>query len=313
MKKLLFLFTIGLFGLTLAGCGTTASTSTTNQTSQIINIYSRDDASGTREAFENGIGFNKTTDSLVNTAIVTSGNGDQATKVGNDDNAIGYVSLSTNMAANNIKTLDFEGVQATEANVLNGTYLLKRPFMYTLRADGDFTSTDNEQMAKAFIAYLGTQDGMSVLAAAGAIENPTSSTPTWDDIKANYPITLSTSTITIKTGGSTSVQESIEAAANAFHSECSAFVINMNETGSADGYKRTLGTEKDSNYADIGFASRPFQTTEDVSTAASSGQFATDAVAIVVSVDNNMITNITADQLKKIYTGEITTWNQLQN
>lgn len=121
-----------------------------------------------------------------------------------------------------------------------------------------------------------------------------------------------TSTITVQLGGSTSVEKAIKAAADAFKAEAPNFEYVANLTGSGDGYKRTLGGEKDSNPADIGFASRAFSSNEDVSNALLSGTFAKDAIAVVVHKDSSL-SNITSEQLLKVYTGEITTWDQLDS
>lgn len=110
------------------GCGSnngnTDNPVNTGVTGQ-INVYTRDSSSGTREAYEKASDF---VDQLLDTAIEVSSNGDMAAKVGADKNGIGYVSLTTDFAANGVTPTQFEGVTPSEAAALDGTYKLQRPF-----------------------------------------------------------------------------------------------------------------------------------------------------------------------------------------
>ena len=49
-------------------------------------------------------------------------------KIKNDQYGIGYISLS-GLEVSGLKGLNYNGIEATEANVLDG-YTLKRPFLY---------------------------------------------------------------------------------------------------------------------------------------------------------------------------------------
>lgn len=302
MKKYFINILIIMLAILLTGCGKD------NQFAGEINVYTRDAASGTREAFQSIVGFESS--ELTEKAIETSGNGDQATKVGNDKFGIGYVSLSTDMAANNIKALLFNGIEATNFNVLNDTYQLKRPFNYVTRAENDFASDDVKNMTAAFIAYLGTKDGTQVLKANHVIVDDTNA-PTWNSIKDEYPvITDAITPVVVRMGGSTSVKKSIEAAADAFKAVASKFDYTTNQTGSSDGYKRVLGENKDSNPVEIGFTSRTLKSSEDVTNSYKTGTYGIDAVALVVE-KNNLLNDISLEDLKRIYVGEITKWEEL--
>ena len=157
-------------------------------------------------------------------------------------------------------------------------------------------------------------EGMQVVADAGGIVDTTKSTP-WEELKANHPIVdEDNSDLTIRTAGSTSVTDTLQAALESFQSMAGNFQFTMNQTGSGDGYKRVLGEEKDgANAADIGFASREFEGEEDVTQGMASGQYCIDAVVAVISADNTFgVTDLTADQIKGIFSGEITAWGDLQ-
>ncbi len=91
------------------------------------------------------------------------------------------------------------------------------------------------------------------------------------------------------------------------------YQINMSHTGSGDGHKRTLGSEKDgANKADIGYASRDFNENEDVSAALFAGVYCQDALVVVVHIDNTSVTQMTQDQVAMVFKGEISKWEELQ-
>ena len=276
-----------------------------------IHVYTRDSSSGTREAFEDKGGF---AGELTDLAVEVSSNGDMAVKVGQDPQAIGYVSLTTDFAANNLKPLAYEGVEATEANTVSGDYALARPFSYVTRAAGDFDSVEKEQLVAAFVAYITeSEEGLGAVEAAGGIVDYDEARP-WEEIREDHPIVdQDNSGLELLTGGSTSVVKTLEAALQAFQPEGGYFSYKVDNTGSSAGYKRTLGDEKDSaTRADIGFASREFHPSdEDTSGALLSGVYCLDAVVAVVEA-GNPLKNLTAEQLIDIFTGKITEWTEVK-
>lgn len=309
MKKLVALFMV----FALAGCGANGSSQDkSGSVSGEIKVYTRDSSSGTREAFEKVGDF---AEKLTNNAIEVSGNGDMATKVGTDKNGIGYVSLSTDMEANNVKALSFEGVVPSEETVLDGTYKMQRPFDFVTRASGDFGNDDKEKLIAAFLDYLqNSTEGMQVVEKAGGVVDMSKSTP-WAELKKNHPVVdQDNSSITISTAGSTSVEKTVKAALESFQTEAGKFQFKMNQTGSGDGFKRVLGSEKDgANAADIGFASRAFKSGEEpVEQAMASGTYCVDAVVTIVNKDNNNLDNLSQAQIKSIFTGETAKWEDIK-
>lgn len=315
-KKLLYLL-IALLVLVACGTSTPSETGTPSETDNVpagdvaINVYTRDSSSGTREAFEGGVNLEE----LTVDAVETSGNGDMAQKVGVDEHGIGYVSLTTDFEANNLTPVHFEGVEPNFENVLDQSYTLSRPFSYVTRAADDFSGDVERDVVAAFIDFLNhSTEGLEAVEAAGGIVD-LSAAKDWSELSANHPVLDSdVSTVTIRTSGSTSVEKTIQVALEAFQAETGVQFV-MNHTGSGDGFKRVLGEEKDSaNAADIGFASRTFKTdgSEEVSAGLAQGYYALDAVVVVVSQDNtNAPESLTADQISKIFGGEIKHWNDL--
>lgn len=313
------LFTSALLVASLAGCSsnsTTTSTAastgeTTTETAGEIHVYTRDASSGTREAFEDAIGLEE--GALTSSASEVSSNGDMATRVGQDAAGIGYTSLTTDFEANGVKPLTFQGVEATTDTVLDGSYEMQRPFNFVTRADGDYESDDLQQLVEAFVAYITeSTEGKSVVESAGGIVDYTDAKP-WDEIAANYPVlNQDNSGLTIRTGGSTSVEKCIRAALEAFQPLAGNVQFAMNQTGSGDATPRTLGDEKDGpNAIDIGFASRAFKEDEDVSGAIESGTFCLDAVVVVVNAENTL-SDVDAETMNGIYSGAITSYDEVQ-
>jgi phosphate transport system substrate-binding protein len=290
--------------LALAACAKTSDPA--------ISVYTRDTTSGTRDGFMTAIGYSaaKTDNSKLATGYIqVASNGDMISSVKNDANGIGYISLST-LATSGVTGLSYEGVKPSEATVLDGTYKMTRNFNYIVRAS--YTNEKVGQIVAAYRAFLGTSDAKATMKQLGGILTIAASDPTWASIKATYPIAAEDNkAITIHFGGSTSVEEMAKALSKEFSPLCGNFVAEHNHTGSGDAYKRTQGSDKDSSSAlDIAFASREFSTSEPAA-AGTTGKMCTDAIVAAINKANTKITNITATQLKGVYSGTITKWSEL--
>ena len=288
-----------------------------------IQVYSRDTTSGTRDGFFTTIGLEdaKTDDTLLVKGFATvSSNGDMMTKVAQDEYAIGYASLASVLESDDVKGLNYNGVVPTTENVQNGTYGLSRNFNYIVRQDSDMTENE-KTMVKAFIKYMFSDAGLTVVAANDGILMPGhdfDSAPSWDelktsdeDVKAALAITED---VTIKLGGSTSVEKIAEALTQAFHEDVSHFIPSHNHTGSGDAYKCTQGSQKDGNSKlHIGFLSRELELDGDEKAATGTyGMICKDGIVAIVNPANKAINNATPELLVKIFTGEITKWEDVR-
>lgn len=313
MKKILSMIIMLFVGVSLVACAdktTTVSTSSFDETKS-INVYTRDTTSGTRTGFMEGIGFAEaaTSDSVLVDGFLIKDNTGILTTIAIDEYGIGYVSLSS--VNSSIKGLQFNGIAPTEANVINDTYALKRPFMWMTRAEGDYPSQTVEDIVKAFVAFLGTTDGGDIINNQGAIALP--STTTWDSIKSNHNVCIQdNSSVTVRFGGSDSIQKVAQALTAAFMPKCGNFVAEHDHTGSSDAYKRTNDPAiKDTSVGkDVGFASRNFRGSELDVPAVRRGQLAWDAIVAIVNL-NNPLVNVTAEDLKKMYNGTYKTWSEI--
>ncbi|MEF3692620.1 MAG: substrate-binding domain-containing protein, partial [Acholeplasmataceae bacterium] len=279
-----------------------------------IKVYTRDTSSGTRAGFMEKIGYEDAAsdDSLLVDGFVIAGNSEIIAAVQDDVNAIGYVSLST-VDTSLFKALNFDTVEPTEANVLSLDYKLARKFNYMLRDDysvyGDLAD-EYEAISNAFVAYMGSTEGLTTIKAAGGIVDVTTGVA-WDTLKADHPIcSEDNSALTVKFGGSDSVEKIAKALSADFAPKCGNFTPEHNHTGSSNAYKGLNGANAavdDALSIMIGFASREFNDSEPAEV---KGVVAIDAIVAIVNLDNPY-ENITASTLRKIYAGDIETWNVL--
>lgn len=122
-----------------------------------ITVVSREEGSGTRSAFEELLLAKQP---AVKTAIVQASTGAVKTTIAGDKNAIGYDSLAA--LDSSIKALQIDGVEATAANVKNGSYKASRPFLY-------LTKGQPEGVIKAFIDFVMSDEGQQIMVKQGAI------------------------------------------------------------------------------------------------------------------------------------------------
>lgn len=112
-------------------------------------------------------------------------------------------------------------------------------------------------------------------------------------------------TQTITTAGSTSVQPLSEELAKAFMAQHENVVINVQGGGSSQGVKAA-----DEGVAEIGAASRALKE-EELALGLVVHQIAIDGIGIAVNPANEAVSNLTLDQVKGIFAGEITNWKEV--
>ena len=123
-----------------------------------IVLIGREAGSGTRDGFES---ITDTKDACQYRQELTS-TGDVINTVSQNPDAIGYASLSA--VGDSVKALTVGGVEATEATVKDGSYVVQRPFVLVTKE-----STKLSPAAQAFFDYALSADAASIIAAAGAV------------------------------------------------------------------------------------------------------------------------------------------------
>ncbi|MDA7848045.1 phosphate ABC transporter substrate-binding protein [Sulfurospirillum sp.] len=122
-----------------------------------INLYTRDESSATRKVFwKKAL---KKSD-ISKKARVISSNAAMKTAIHNDPNAIGILSLG--LIDNNTKAISINGVYPSLKNVKNSSYTVARG-LYLL------SSGEPKKLAKTYIDYLRSEEGMKIVTKHGFI------------------------------------------------------------------------------------------------------------------------------------------------
>ena len=129
---------------------------------QIV-VISREDGSGTRDGFQELVGFES--EELTKDAQICDGSGNIKSTVEGNENAISYISFGYLDDTLNDVTID--GVEANDDNVVAGTYKISRPFLLVNKKD----SLSEE--AKAFVDFIMSEEGQNIVAEEGFIKAPT--------------------------------------------------------------------------------------------------------------------------------------------
>lgn len=124
-----------------------------------IVVVSREDGSGSRDAFQEIVGYSS--GELIRNAIVASGNGNIKTTVATNKHAVGFISFE--YIDESIATVDINGVEATAENVLANEYSLSRPFLFVHRA------AELTKAGQSFIDFILSDEGQEIVESSGAI------------------------------------------------------------------------------------------------------------------------------------------------
>lgn len=308
-KKVLAAVLMGAMVFSMAACGSNDSGSSSDSTttedsassdsgsdasapSGTISVLSREEGSGTRGAFVELFGVeeeNADGEKVDNTTVdaqVTNSTAVMMTGVAQDPQAIGYISLGS--LDDSVKALKVDGAEASAENVKNGTYKVSRPFNIVT---GDSLS----DVAQDFVDYILSSDGQAIVEEDGYIAV--------DDAAEAYAGTSPEGTVVV--AGSSSVSPVMEKLKEGYEAVNPNASIEIQTSDSTTGVESTI-----SGICDIGMASRELKDTE-TSEGVTGTQIAIDGIAIIVNNENSM-TDITSDQVKQIYTGEVTNWEDLQ-
>lgn len=125
-----------------------------------IACIGREAGSGTRDGFES---ITKTADKCKLTQELTS-TGAVIAAVQSSENAIGYASFASVEGQSGIKVLTVAGVSCTSENILNGSYVIQRPFNLVIKSDAKLGDA-----AQAFFDYMTSKEAAELIISAGAV------------------------------------------------------------------------------------------------------------------------------------------------
>ena len=256
-----------------------------------INVISREDGSGTRGAFIELFGIEQKdadgnkVDYTTDDADITNSTSVMMTSVAGNPAAIGYISLGS--LNETVKALEIDGVAASVDNVKTGDYKVVRPFNIA-------TKSDVSEAAQAFIGFILSADGQAVVEANGYIAA----------VEGAEAFAGSDVGGKVVVAGSSSVTPVMEKLREAYLALNPNAEIEIQQSDSTAGMTSTID-----GVCDIGMASRELKDSE-IEAGLTSTVIARDGIAVIVSNDNP-VTGLTADQVRAIYMGEITDWDEV--
>lgn len=256
-----------------------------------ITVVSREEGSGTRGAFIELTGVEEKNadgvkvDNTTEEAVVTNSTNVMMTTVAGDESAIGYISLGS--LNDTVKALQIDGVDATVENIKNGAYTLARPFNIA-------TKKGLSEAAQDFVHYILSAEGQQVIADNKYI--PLDDAPAYEGKQVSGKIVVA---------GSSSVTPVMQKLAEAYQVVNPNAEIEVQQSDSTTGMQSAID-----GICDIGMASRDLKDSE--KEAGLNGQtIAMDGIAVIVN-QNNDLTTLTLAQVKSIFTGEATEWENVK-
>ena len=291
-----------LFGIlavsAFAGCGGAGSSSNGSSdagsdaakfdASKTISVVTREEGSGTRDAFTEltGVlvkdGDNKT-DNTTTSAVTINSTEAVITNVKDNEAAIGYISLGS--LNDTVKALKIGGVEATADNVKSGDYAVSRPFNIAYKGE-------LSDVAQDFVDYIMSSDGQKIVSDNGYVT--VSENAAYNGKKPSGKISVA---------GSSSVSPVMEKLAEAYQKVNTNAKVEIQTSDSSAGMQSAMG-----GTCDIGMASRDLKDEE--KSALKVETIAKDGIAVIVN-NANTCDDLTLDQVKSIYTGETTVWSDI--
>lgn len=291
-----------LFGVlavsAFAGCGGAGSSSNGASdagsdaakfdASKTISVVTREEGSGTRDAFTEltGVlvkdGDNKT-DNTTTSAVTINSTEAVITNVKDNEAAIGYISLGS--LNDTVKALKIGGVEATADNVKSGDYAVSRPFNIAYKGE-------LSDVAQDFVDYIMSSDGQKIVSDNGYVT-----------VSENAAYSGKKPSGKISVAGSSSVSPVMEKLAEAYQKVNTNAKVEIQTSDSSAGMQSAMG-----GTCDIGMASRDLKDEE--KSALKVETIAKDGIAVIVN-NANTCDDLTLDQVKSIYTGETTVWSDI--
>ena len=251
-----------------------------------ITVVSREDGSGTRGAFIELMGVEEKdadgnkVDNTTESAKITNSTAVMLSTVAEDVNAIGYISLGS--LNDTVTAVKIDGAEASAEAIEDGSYKVVRPFNIVTTAEVSDAAAD-------FISYIMSTEGQAVVADNGYI--PVKDTEAYAATDAEGKVVVA---------GSSSVTPVMEKLAESYQAVNDKVTIEVQQSDSTTGIQSAID----------GMASRELKDSE-LEAGLTPTVIAQDGIAIIVNNDSG-ITELTSEQVKDIYTGNITTWEELQ-
>lgn len=306
-KKLAALLITGIMAAAMTACGSsnsgTDNSGSTDGTAKTessadagsdwdntrdITVVSREDGSGTRGAFVELFGIEEEVngekvDMTTEEANITNSTSVMMSTVAQDEYAIGYISLGS--LDDSVKAVKVDGSEATAENIKNGSYKISRPFNIA-------TKEDLSDAAQDFEDFILSTEGQKVVEDNKYIP--------LDDV-SDYKSNGASGKVVV--AGSSSVSPVMEKLKEAYQAVNSDVEVEIQTSDSTTGMQNAID-----GVCDIGMASRELKDSEKEA-GLTPIVIAMDGIAVVVNNDNPT-DELSSDQIKSIFTGDVLTWDE---
>ena len=200
-----------------------------------------------------------------------------------DEYAIGYISLGS--LDDSVKAVKIDGSEATAENIKNGSYKISRPFNIA-------TKEDLSDAAQDFEDFILSTEGQKVVEDNKYIP--------LDDV-SDYKSNGASGKVVV--AGSSSVSPVMEKLKEAYQAVNSDVEVEIQTSDSTTGMQNAID-----GVCDIGMASRELKDSEKEA-GLTPTVIAMDGIAVVVNNDNPT-DELSSDQVKSIFTGDVLTWDE---
>lgn len=306
-KKVAALLITGIMAVAMTACGSsnsgTDNSGSTDGTAKTessadadsdwdntrdITVVSREDGSGTRGAFVELFGIEEEVngekvDMTTEEANITNSTSVMMSTVAQDEYAIGYISLGS--LDDPVKAVKIDGSEATAENIKNGSYKISRPFNIA-------TKEDLSDAAQDFEDFILSTEGQKVVEDNKYIP--------LDDV-SDYKSNGASGKVVV--AGSSSVSSVMEKLKEAYQAVNSDVEVEIQTSDSTTGMQNAID-----GVCDIGMASRELKDSEKEA-GLTPTVIAMDGIAVVVNNDNPT-DELSSDQVKSIFTGDVLTWDE---
>lgn len=256
-----------------------------------ITVVSREDGSGTRGAFIELFGIEtkndagEKVDNTTEDAEITNSTSVMMTTIAGNKGAIGYVSLGS--LNDTVKAVDIDSAEASVDAIKAGEYKVARPFNIAVKEGLSDVASD-------FIKFIMSEDGQKVVEDNGYISQGNEGAYTASGLKGKVVV-----------AGSSSVTPVMEKLKEAYAAVNPDVEIEVQQSDSTTGMTSAI-----EGVCDIGMASRDLKDSE-LEAGLTPTVIAMDGIAVVVNNDSP-VTELTSENVKDIFTGEITDWADVQ-
>jgi len=239
----------------------------------LIAVFTREDGSGTRDAFVDATGVG---DDMSVEAFVQNSTGAIRTAVAENELGIGYVSIGS--LNDEVRAMAIDGVYPTHDTVRDGSYRLSRRFLLAFTEE-----TAENELVQDFLAFILSAEGQELLAGS------------WTPAVANpEPFTSSNLSGNITVSGSTSVAPALDILAEAYIALNPDVTIDVMSVGTGAGIEQAA-----TGIADLAMASRELREGE-LADLENYVPILLDGVAIIVNIANP-VQGLTMEQVRQIY------------